>query len=140
MLAFMVVKSSSDRWPSILDLMVRRFSARCSSSPGDTQDRSAPTPTKRLFVGQQLRRLHSRFAESAQPHNDPNLEKSSSSSLLLLAAPPIRYSAQRHPDQTDLTNQFFTGIAEVQRPRFFRAYDTKAERPHLNAPLLLALA
>ncbi len=33
MLVFVVLKSSSDRWPSILDLMVRRFSARCSSSP-----------------------------------------------------------------------------------------------------------
>jgi hypothetical protein len=105
----------------------------------DTQDRSAPRPTKRLFVGQQLRRLHSRFAESAQTSQRPNLEKSSSSSLPLLAAPPIRYLARRHPDQTDPTNQLFPSIADVQR-RFFRAYDTKTERPHRNAPLLLALA
>jgi hypothetical protein len=105
-----------------------------------TQDRSAPRPTKRLFVQRQLRSLHSRFVESAQTPERPDSEKRNGSSLSPLAAPAIQYLAKRNQDQTNLTSQLFPNGADVERPRFIRAYDTKSERPHLNLPLLLALA
>jgi hypothetical protein len=103
-----------------------------------TPERSAPQRTERLSVQRQLRRLHSRFVESAHTPERPNSEKRNGSSLPLLIPPAIRYSAKRYQDQTALNNWLFSNSADVEHPRFFRAYDTNSERSRPNVPLLMA--
>jgi hypothetical protein len=102
------------------------------------QERSAPHRTKPLFVQPQLRRLHSRFVESAHTPERPNSEKRNGSSLPLLIPPAIQYSAKRYQDQTALNSRLFSNSADIEHPRFFRAYDTNSDRPRLNVPLLMA--